>query len=152
MGAKYLTMDKPVFQLSTLVDITATGVIRSLSGNDLRRNQQRNYETVLQILSLRTQPHIISLPESIIYTQNPISEFGNMFGDIFKEDHHRVWNLFFTADFPEAYANEVSSVGNLLKDFEEIPIIVGLEETAKFMLPIFYPYGTIKNIHLIRWL
>ena len=140
-------MDKTVFQLSTLVDITATGVVRSQGEHDIKRNQQRNYETVLQILSLRTQPHIISLPESEIRFSNPLVEFG----DMFKEQNHRVWNLFFTADFPEAYADDVSPVGSLLKDFEEIPIIAGLEETAKFMLPIFYPYGIIKNIHLIRW-
>jgi len=31
-----------------------------------------------------------------------------------------------------------------------VPIIQGLNETAKFMLPIFYPHGAIKNIHFIN--
>jgi hypothetical protein len=35
----------------------------------------------------------------------------------------------------------------LQADFEQVPVVVGLEETARFMLPIFYPYGTIKNIY-----
>ena len=40
--------------------------------------------------------------------------------------------------------------GLLDKDFAEVPIIQGLNETAKFMLPIFYPHGAIKNIHFIN--
>ena len=58
-------MSVQIFQLSTLVDITATGVVRSTGDRDLERNQQRNFETVLQVLSLRTQPHIIKFPETL---------------------------------------------------------------------------------------
>jgi hypothetical protein len=39
-------------------------------------------------------------------------------------------------------------LAGLLQDIEQVPIITGLEETARFMLPIFYPYGTIKNIYI----
>jgi hypothetical protein len=39
-------------------------------------------------------------------------------------------------------------LGGLLQDIEQVPIVTGLEETARFMLPIFYPYGTIKNIYI----
>lgn len=138
-------MTKTIFELLTLVDITATGVVRNNGNNDLERNQQRNFETVIQILSLRTQPHIIKPPELC----NRM--YFHKFGDMYLEEQHKVWSLPFTADYPQAYANEISPVGNLLKDFEEIPIITGLTETACFMLPIFYPYGAIKNIHLIVW-
>ena len=40
----------------TLVDITETKMIRDLDGKELERNQQRNWETVLQCIGLRAQP------------------------------------------------------------------------------------------------
>ena len=46
----------------TLVDITPTGVTRSHPDNTKDRNKQRNWETVLQILGLKTQPVITAYP------------------------------------------------------------------------------------------
>jgi len=47
------------FQSVSLVDITATGMTRSNDPDSVERNQQRNWETVIQCLGLRTQPHNI---------------------------------------------------------------------------------------------
>ena len=47
-----------LFNCYTLVDITYTGVIRSEYDIKLR-NQQRNYETLLQIVGLHTQPDYV---------------------------------------------------------------------------------------------
>lgn len=135
-----------VFQFSTLVDITATGVVRSTGDNDLERNQQRNFETVLQVLGLRTQPHIVRRPDSEII---PAETVGFLFGEMYTQEPQQVWTFYFSADYPGAYSDAMSPVGNLLKDFEEVPVITGLTETARFMLPIFYPQGAIKNIHLM---
>lgn len=135
-----------VFQLSTLVDITATGVVRNNGSNDLERNQQRNFETVLQVLGLRTQPHIIRWPTDEVISKETVNFW---FGDMYAEEEQRVWTFYFSADYPGAYADPISPVGHLLKDFEEVPVITGLGETARFLLPIFYPYGAIKNIHLM---
>ncbi len=49
-----------LYQGFTLIDITPTGVTTHTSNNIFERNQQRNWETVQQIISLRTQPTIIS--------------------------------------------------------------------------------------------
>jgi hypothetical protein len=139
-------MSTVFFQLLTLVDITPTGVIRSSVPHDQSRNQQRNFETVLQILSLRTQPHISKMPEVDIFSTAEI-----WFGDMYSHQPQKIWRFFFTADFPDAYANSTSPVGNLLSDFNEVPIITGLTESARFILPIFYSYGSIKNIHLMAF-
>jgi len=48
----------------TLVDITATGVIRHTNDNELLRNQQRNWETVLQCIGIKAQPQLIEGPYS----------------------------------------------------------------------------------------
>lgn len=135
-----------IFQLSTLVDITATGVIRNTGEQELERNQQRNFETVLQVLGLRTQPHIIRWPT---YEIIPAGSVGFMFGEMYTQEPQQTWTFYFSADYPGAYSDAISPVGNLLKDFEEVPVITGLNETARFMLPIFYPQGAIKNIHLM---
>ena len=49
------------FQGFSLVDITSTGVSRGMD-DTLERNQQRNWETVLQCIGLRTQPHYVQEP------------------------------------------------------------------------------------------
>ena len=55
----------------TLFDITQTGVLnrsRPVDGQDLdqwvhKRNTQANFDTLLQIISLRSQPEIVSSPK-----------------------------------------------------------------------------------------
>jgi hypothetical protein len=61
----------------------------------------------------------------------------------------RVWKMDFEADHASAYALDKNPTGGLEKDFEQVPVIVGLKETARFILPIFHPTGAIKNIHII---
>lgn len=134
-----------VFRLLTLVDITATGVIRSQADRDLERNQQRNFETILQVLSLRTQPTIARYPQvHEVDKEDPIIWFG----DFYHDKPQRIWSFYFTAEHPTAYNTQDGELNGLRRDFEQVPIITGLTETAKFMLPILYPYGSIKNIHL----
>lgn len=130
-----------LFQGFTLVDITATGVIRSHDVDNVKRNQQRNWETVLQCIGLRAQPHNLTEPQ---FTD--IDTKGFQFGDLYT-GVQRVWTWSWTVDQSEVYDLNNKSMGGLIQDFEQVPIIVGLEETARFMLPIFYPHGAIKNIY-----
>lgn len=128
----------------TLVDITATGVTRGTDPDNLERNQQRNWETVVQCMSLRTQPHMVQLP---VMTECEISgpdgyEFGDMYSGI-----NRVWYWIWAVEREDVYDLPNKKLGGLLTDFEQVPIVTYLTETARFMLPIFYPYGTIKNIY-----
>lgn len=131
------------FQGFTLVDITATGVIRSADPDAVNRNQQRNWETVIQCMSLRTQPQYIQEP--VVATVVDITEFGD-----FYQGAQKVWTWTWAVETPEIYDLNSEPLLGLLQDFEQVPIVTGLEETAKFMLPIFYPYGTIKNIYFNR--
>ena len=138
------------FKLLTLVDITPTGVIRNSvdSAIQLQRNQQRNFETVLQVLSLRTQPHTSKWPCSVHeFSPHKIKE---LFGETFHDKSHKVWTFYFTADHPDAYNTDKGMLQGLLQDFEQVPVITGLTESAKFLLPLFYPYGSIKNIHISK--
>jgi hypothetical protein len=121
----------------TLIDVTATGVTKGLGE---ARDQQRNWESVVQLLGLRAQPFVNRTPvrwddESLKYF-----EFGN-----FYEGHHTVWAFQFSGDREDSYLIE-----ELDKDFDQIPIVLGLDETARFMLPLFHTQGFLKNIHFIQ--
>lgn len=126
----------------SLVDITATGVIRSSDPDAVDRNQQRNWETVLQCIGLRTQPQHIQLPTQTTFEDIGIAEFGD-----FYRGTQTIWHWSWTVEQDGVYDLPNTPMGGLMQDFEQVPIVTGLTETAKFMLPIFYPYGTIKNIY-----
>ena len=50
------------FTIITLVDITRTGITRNYAGEEHLRDQQRNWETVLQVLGIRAQPTVTDGP------------------------------------------------------------------------------------------
>jgi hypothetical protein len=129
------------FQGYTLIDITATGITRG-DNDSIERNQQRNWETVLQCIGLRVQPQHVQLPVVATFEDIGIAEFGD-----FYTGTQQVWAWSWAVEKEEIYDLPNDPLGGLLKDFEQVPIVTGLSETARFMLPIFYPYGTIKNIY-----
>ena len=128
-----------VYTLYTLVDITPTGVTRG--PDSLRRDQQRNWETVLQAIGLVAQPSEVTEVQA---HEVPMewAEFGE-----FYDGRHTVWSWRFAVEHRNVFYKDNNPVGRLEELFEQVPIITGLEETARFMLPIFYPYGAIKNIY-----
>lgn len=133
-----------IYQGYSLVDITATGVIRSTGQYNLERDQQRNWETVLQCIGLRTQPQHIQGPVTV---NEKLEEFR--FGE-FYSGTQRVWMWTWAVEASGIYDLNNESLAGLYKDFEQVPIITGLSESARFMLPIFYPYGAIKNIYFTQ--
>lgn len=123
---------------ATLIDITDTGVIR---GESQERDQQRNWQTVLQVLSLKTQPEIVHPPGLI--EADDVNRF--FFGDDF-HDKHNVWVFAFrSANVGGGY-----SIEELTDDFEQVPVILGLNETARMLLPLFFTRGTMKNIYFVE--
>ena len=131
-----------IYTLFTLVDITPTGVTRGPEG--LERVQQRNWETVLQAVGLVTQPITLIEPH-VSEVDVKWCEFGE-----FYEGTHQIWSWRFAVEHPDVFARDDNEVGVLEELFEQVPIVAGLEETARFMLPIFHPYGAIKNIYFTR--
>jgi hypothetical protein len=129
----------------TLVDITATGVIRHTQDNEIRRNQQRNWETVLQCIGIKAQPQLIEGP----YCKTVVIDETTIFPEIHFGEQ-RVWFFSFGVEYEDVFMVNDDPVGALDEAFAKVPIICGLEETARFMLPIFYPYGAIKNICFMK--
>ena len=128
------------YQGFSLVDITSTGVIRSQDADAIERNQQRNWETVIQCMGLRTQPHNIQAPVAVDMELDRF-EFGDFYSGV-----QRVWTWTWIVESSGVYDTD-KPLGGLLQDFEQVPVVTGLTETARFMLPICYPYGTIKNVY-----
>lgn len=129
-----------VYQGFTLVDITPTGILSQKTDNILERSQQRNYETVVQILSLRTQ---VKMLDCWNITKD-VS--GYQFGIDYKGEH-QIWSFLFSVEYQNIYASGPDMYGCLRNDFSYIPIITNLKETAEFEKNMFYTSGTQNNIY-----
>jgi hypothetical protein len=124
----------------TLVDITETGVTRDRGTQELERNQQRNWETVLQCIGLRAQPmHMVC---KVSRAELSEYEFGEMYTGM-----HQIWSFAFTVEHENVFQKEKDKLYYINQSFDQVPIITGLNETARFLLPIFYTSGAIKNMY-----
>lgn len=127
----------------TLFDITPTGVrghsqrTSEVTWNQ-RRNQQRNWETFLQIATLRT--HASNIAEPIpIFTKPADCGLGKVYTGV-----HKVWTFDFDFITPNAYRNGESDIGLLEADSDGIPMIIGLTESAS-LVPALDLYNDKKN-------
>lgn len=121
----------------TLIDITKTDVTQYSPERAKMRNKHRNWETVVQILSLRTQ--ILSIKQFKTVSADLLHfEFGSEY-----QGQHRVWSFEFSVEFEDLYAEYQV----LETDFAQTPIILELDETIKLPNPLFYTTGVNKNIY-----
>lgn len=132
------------FTAWTLVDITATGVTRDRPGQEYVRNQQRNWETVLQCIGLRSQPIQIDGPHKFDTDDLSWLKFGEMYAS---QQTNNVWMFNFAVEHHDVFCDGDNPTGLLENIFDQVPVINGLDETARFILPIFYTSGAIKNIY-----
>ena len=129
-----------LYQGFTLIDITPTGVISYSPQNEHKRNQQRNWETVQQIISLRTQP-------TILETENFVADLKDYNFGINYVGQHRIWSFTFGVDYPDIYQEGYDKFGLVKYDFNITPIILGLDETVRPTVAVFEPKGPCNNIY-----
>jgi hypothetical protein len=107
------------FVIHTLVDITETG---SRRGEDPKQyRQQQNFLTVMQTIGLRVNPTYVKAPEVV---KEVPSKLG--LGTSYKTKQS-VWKYVFDMEYEGAL-----DIETLVNDFDLIPIITGLDETADF--------------------
>lgn len=123
----------------TLIDCTKTNDI-SLNNSKLR-NQHRNWETLAQVLGLRTQIIELCAP-----TVSDINVSDLKFGSTFTSKQ-RVWTFEFGVEYESIFADNVGPVGVLENDFVNVPIILGLDETATIQTPVFCIDSLDRNIY-----
>jgi hypothetical protein len=112
----------------TLFDITKTGVLnRARPGDDVtdtndwyrKRSTQCNFDTVLQVISLRAQPDIISDPERLTVDLDDNTYFGNEF----KNETVPMWKFVFEVQHQSVFEDGINELGALYKDCSDVPMI-----------------------------
>lgn len=127
----------------TLIDVTKTDVTKYTPELERMRNKQRNWETVLQVLGLRSQ--IMNAKQMKTETVDLATHgFGKNY-----DGKQRVWTFEFEVEFDNLYLQDRDPYGVLKNDFSHTPVILGLDETAQPPMPLFYTDGESKNIYFM---
>jgi hypothetical protein len=126
----------------TLIDITNTGVYKNNTGTLLSRNQQRNWETVLQVIGLRAQPLDIVSPRSPRIVAMSSHQFGSYY-----TGSHKCWKFKFYVEHNNVFGDQNNPTELLEKDINEVPIIPSLTESIALLDPVFYTNGILKNTY-----
>jgi hypothetical protein len=120
------------FKMKTLVDITETNA--RFNKADPAWRQQQNYITVLQTIGLRANLNVISVSSQ----EEDLK--GQGFGSSYK-GNKKVWTLEFDIDYGS------TSVEFLENDFNNVPVIAGLDETIDLKTSAFRTKDSkIRNI------
>jgi len=133
------------YRIHTLVDITDNGnlkqqfpfkttadqVIHDKHSLAIARNQNSNFNTLLQLLQMRANITWEVPPEKINDTLGN-SNFGS-----FYEGKHNTWHFQFFTEQSGVYGNDDMMTSSLISDFHNVPIISFCKETATFPLSTF---------------
>ena len=137
-------------EISTLVDITSTGILRnnrtpgsniSCQRWDYLRNQQRNWSTIVQLAGLRFQPSEIEDPKCHVNQHSVDYTFGSVFDG---GNNLFVWKCCFL--YESVINKELFSV--IKEDFNNVPIITDLLENVFLEMPCLRISGPHTNILL----
>jgi hypothetical protein len=121
----------------TLFDITKTGNIHRkppINGTteqtkawEKTRNTQTNFDTIIQILSLRSQPEEITDPvQEIIVFDSSLDMFGFLFDT--EDIAHSCWSFTVTIPHDKVYDDGLNELGYLYNDCDGVPMIkIGTE-------------------------
>lgn len=139
----------------TLFDITNTGVInRSRPGEDQdpevwlnNRNRQCNFDTILQVISLRSQPEVVNKPQKIQIRFDEFENFGFLYQQE-KDETYPCWKFDFDIQHPSVFHNGITELGALYNDCDQVPMIHCGTEWEK--LPSFLDSSPeLRNIYFI---
>jgi hypothetical protein len=118
---------------STQFDITATGVVGHYKSSrqpfltetewTRARNQQRNWETLQQLISLRTQ---------IFNLTSPVRKNGQ-------------WQFEFASEITDVFGDGTDPVAILKQDADGVPMLSGLDNDSQIE-PILITKGPRQNI------
>lgn len=137
----------------TLFDITQTGIVNrnkpSLDEDEnvwiYKRNTQCNFDTILQAISLRSQPELLNYPKE---TKIKFDEFDN-FGFLFEQqddEEYSCWTFDFEIQHPSVFDDGITELGSLYRDCDGVPMIK--TDTAWRKLPGFLDTSEeLRNIY-----
>jgi hypothetical protein len=113
----------------TLFDITKTGIInrkppangtnQQVATWEKNRNTQCNYDTILQVVSLRSQPENITEPNQEIV----IFEDSDMFGFMYDNEEAQItWAFDFDIIHHSVFDDGLNKLGYLYSDCDSVPM------------------------------
>ena len=125
------TGTKSYRKLSTPVTNNVGKKIKTLDDWNYSRNQQRNWETILQCISLKTQTIEVTEP------------------NCFSKDNINVWQFSFCIEHPGIFDDGNDPLGLLKQDVHGVPMIVGLSETYQegILMPYLLSTGDKANVY-----
>jgi hypothetical protein len=126
----------------TLFDVTRTGInfrnrFDTSTSPELakQRNQQSNFETILQVISMRSQPENITDSVRVDVKIEDLNQFD--FGYLYTKKYLKntptisVWSFDVEIEQIAVFNNGITELGFLLADCENVPMIINLDEQVK---------------------
>lgn len=138
---------------TTLFDITRTGIanrkpptnstVEFLSDWEKKRNTQCNYDTVIQVLSLRSQPEELTDPVQTEIDFTESDKFGFLFED---EGPKSGWTFDFTINYAQVFFDGINELGLLYSDCDGVPMVNVHTQWDKID-PVLNTSPEMRNIH-----
>jgi hypothetical protein len=126
------------YELYTTVDITSTGQYRSEVGKEHLRWKEQNFQTLLQTIGIRANV-MYSKPPTVATVKGEILGFNT-------PKMINVWTFEFETERDFLFEVDEDPVGYLIKDFEGVPYIAGLDESVEQNYSVFVTSGKSRNI------
>jgi hypothetical protein len=123
----------PRYRITTLVDITRTDAKKSDS-NNIRINQQQNFNTLRQSIELRS---------NVSWHQDPKKHTGALPEPFEGKANYWIW--VFENEREDLFLKDNDPVLLLKEDVNNVPVITGLDETADISPPAFKTVGSDLN-------
>jgi len=134
------------YRVHTLVDITYNGnlgrqfpfqtesgdVIHDKHSLNIAKNQNSNFNTMLQLLQMRGNVTWDTAP-----VRMELNTLGNHGFGSFYEGKHTTWHFQFVTEQSGVYGDVIDPTAFLQDDFHQVPIVSFCKETATFPLSTF---------------
>lgn len=114
----------------TLFDILSTGISSrkppvNLDESKLpewqnNRNRQVNFDTIQQVISLRSQPENVTEVSKHVINFSEFKNFGFLFD---KEEDQPCYTFDFTVNYKSVFDDSISTLGLLYQDCDGVPMI-----------------------------
>lgn len=92
-----------------------------------KRNTQCNFDTILQVISMRSQPEVVKIPVKQELTENEISKFGFLY-QLQESAPNYYWRFEFEVQHSSVFENGIIPLGSLYKDCEGVPMLICKEQ------------------------
>lgn len=139
----------------TLFDITNTGITsrsKLVEGEDEatwhhNKKTQCNFDTIVQAISLRSQPDVLEKPKKIEIRFDEFKHFGFLFEQQ-SDEVYNCWTFDFEIQHPSVFDDGITELGALYADCDGVPMLTC--DTTWDKLPKFLDSSDeMRNIYFM---